>query len=397
MKSVLITSNAYFPNIGGIENSLRYLALSYVSQGYHVDVVVSDVNSVTACSLAKYESLDGVHIHRYSSFSHLPLYLRPVRGLLSFFAMWQAYRKIKHSSSPVITISRFHSTTVMAKIAGLKSVTYLLPGVVKFQNTAKNLSKQSGFLGRVKQKIQWYLHTWIQQRAFNQADKLAVFSHNMQQQVNACLTHEKPLALLKPGVDTSRFCPLDGPAKSALKAELGLPLDKHVLLIVGRFVSAKGIVFALEAMRSLPGFHLVLVGGGEEEGLYQLKVSEYSLESSVTFAGVQQNPLAYYQSADAFLMTSVYEPLGQTILEALACALPVVAFQKSPDVITATNELLSADEAVFVHKLCATELAEQLKGLFASPQRMNELQLSSRQLAIKNFSWDVLAKHLLDD
>ena len=88
MKSILITSNAYYPNIGGIENSLRYLAQAYVKQGYRVDVVISDVNNVTDEKLAEFEELDGLNIHRYATTHELPIVLRPFSGVWSLKALY---------------------------------------------------------------------------------------------------------------------------------------------------------------------------------------------------------------------------------------------------------------------------------------------------------------------
>ncbi|WP_424769610.1 glycosyltransferase [Proteus mirabilis] len=39
-------------------------------------------------------------------------------------------------------------------------------------------------------------------------------------------------------------------------------------------------------------------------------------------------------------MTSTYEPFGQTILEAMSCNLPIVAFKSSRDIITATEKFV---------------------------------------------------------
>ena len=42
-KRILITSSRYFPNIGGVENSLYFLAMAFIEKGYEVDLVCSDV------------------------------------------------------------------------------------------------------------------------------------------------------------------------------------------------------------------------------------------------------------------------------------------------------------------------------------------------------------------
>lgn len=390
MKSVLITSNAYYPNIGGIENSLRYLAKAYVALGYQVNVVVSDLNGIDERTLAASESFEGVNIFRYSSYSDMPKWLKPLRGLFASCAMYRLMRKINREFAPEFTLSRFHSTTVMAKIAGLKNVAYLMPGVVRNQNQSTNLVLVNG-AAKVKQRLQLWVHDFIQQVSFRVADQLFVFSENMRQQVNACFKKEPSLIVVKPGVDTERYAPTTEQERLLRCEELGLPIDKHILLIVGRFVRAKGISYALEAMNDLSDCHLVIVGGGEEEQLYHEYVQEFGLESRVTFAGVIQDPVPYYEVANLFLMTSTYEPLGQTILESLSSGVPVVAFKSQEKVVTATSELLTVDEAVFVDSISAKCLTQSINYVNADKQRYQELSEVSRNIAESRFSWRTLA------
>jgi 1,2-diacylglycerol 3-alpha-glucosyltransferase len=116
----------------------------------------------------------------------------------------------------------------------------------------------------------------------------------------------------------------------------------------------------------------------------------------VTFTGVIQDPTRYYQISDLFVMSSTYEPLGQTILEALSCGLPIVAFQPSVDVITATFELLNETEAVFVEQVNANLLAKAISDLFGDSEKMQALSDVSRTIAVERFSWHKLAQRLAD-
>jgi glycosyltransferase involved in cell wall biosynthesis len=392
-KSVLITSNAYFPNIGGIENSLRYLAEAYHQMGYRVDVVVSDVNTVNEDELARYECINGVHVHRYATTHDLPVWLKPLSGFWSLRALLATLNQIATEHRPELTVSRFHTTTWLAKKAGLANVAYLLPGVVKYQNHPSRLSQGKG-MARVKQYLRYYYHVWLQSRALASADTLSVFSLNMQQQVFDVMGKPVAVQLTKPGVDHDRFAPVSAESKTQIRQQLGLPQSQHVLLCIGRFVAAKGFMHALESLRYTQGAHLVLVGGGEQEQWYRDYVAEHSLEERVTFAGVQQDPTAYYQAADSFIMSSTYEPLGQTILEAMSCALPVIAFEPSDNVITATRELLSSDNAIFVADVDGQQLAQAIQRLVDNADLVDELGRQAREVAKARFSWQALAQRL---
>ena len=123
------------------------------------------------------------------------------------------------------------------------------------------------------------------------------------------------------GVDLRRFDP-------AHRNEAQLPGEVN-LLYAGRLSKEKGVDLLadafLEAHRRDPRLHLVLAGGGPEEGLLRER-----LGARATFLGwLRGDELArVYASADAFLFASTTETFGQVVLEAQASGLPVVAVDR---------------------------------------------------------------------
>ena len=120
------------------------------------------------------------------------------------------------------------------------------------------------------------------------------------------------------GVDLRRFDP-------ALRQDGLLPGEVNVLY-AGRLSTEKGVELLadafLEAHRRDRRLHLVLAGGGPEEGLLRERLGERA-----TFLGwLTGDALARaYASADAFMFASSTETFGQVILEAQASGLPVAA------------------------------------------------------------------------
>ena len=120
------------------------------------------------------------------------------------------------------------------------------------------------------------------------------------------------------GVDLSRF----DPAKADRAAYPG----EIKVLYAGRLTREKGVDLLAEsflrAHRSDPRLHLLLAGGGPEEGELREKLGE-----SATFLGwLGGEDLARaYASADVFLFASTTDTYGQVIIEAAASGLPVVA------------------------------------------------------------------------
>jgi glycosyltransferase involved in cell wall biosynthesis len=129
------------------------------------------------------------------------------------------------------------------------------------------------------------------------------------------------------GVDTERFRPGH---RALAKAQLGLPADREILLAVGRLVEGKRYDLAVRALafvRREPPPLLLLVGDGPERARIEGIARENGLDGRVRFAGErppEEMPL-YYQAADLFLHPSTREGHPNVVLEALACAVPVVA------------------------------------------------------------------------
>jgi glycosyltransferase involved in cell wall biosynthesis/predicted metal-dependent phosphoesterase TrpH len=120
------------------------------------------------------------------------------------------------------------------------------------------------------------------------------------------------------GVDTARF----DPAKADRDA---FPGEIRVLY-AGRLTREKGADLLAEsflrAYEADPRLHLLLAGGGPEEGELRERLGERA-----TFLGWlsgEELPRAY-ASADAFLFASSTDTYGQVILEAAASGLPIVA------------------------------------------------------------------------
>jgi glycosyltransferase involved in cell wall biosynthesis len=120
------------------------------------------------------------------------------------------------------------------------------------------------------------------------------------------------------GVDTSRFHP-------SLRDQSLLPGSINILYS-GRITREKGVELLADAFglahASDSRLHLVVAGGGPEEGALRERLGE-----SATFLGWLEGdelPRAY-ASADMFAFPSATDTFGQVILEAQASALPVIA------------------------------------------------------------------------
>ena len=111
-------------------------------------------------------------------------------------------------------------------------------------------------------------------------------------------------------------------------AEYWLPHGVPVLVNVGALVGHKGQKFLVDAMphvlHQIPDAHLVILGEGELRAPLERQVKDLRLEKHVLLPGFREDVLQLMKSADLFVMSSVTEGLGSTVLDAMAMRLAVV-------------------------------------------------------------------------
>jgi glycosyltransferase involved in cell wall biosynthesis len=109
------------------------------------------------------------------------------------------------------------------------------------------------------------------------------------------------------------------------RAELGL--DGVTLTAAGRLTRQKALGDALAAVARVDGVTLLLVGDGPERGALERQTRDLGLDGRVRFLGAQTRDgvIGLFRVADAAIITSAWENLPHTVLEALAVGTPVIA------------------------------------------------------------------------
>ena len=124
------------------------------------------------------------------------------------------------------------------------------------------------------------------------------------------------------GVDSSVFAP-DPRSRSLLRERWGVSEGELVVLFVGGDWERKGVRYAIEGVAGAPGWHLVVVGGGDEDR-YRMLAEGAGASERVHFEGPADQTAPYYACADAFLLPTEYEAFSLVTLEAAASGLPLL-------------------------------------------------------------------------
>ena len=105
--------------------------------------------------------------------------------------------------------------------------------------------------------------------------------------------------------------------------------NHFIFLVVARLVPIKNIEGIIRAFSNVHKEHkqsqLIVVGDGPLQPKLMGLTRELGIEDYVVFAGWSDSPIEYYRSSDCGLFFSKAEGYGVSLIEALACQLPVIS------------------------------------------------------------------------
>jgi glycosyltransferase involved in cell wall biosynthesis len=128
------------------------------------------------------------------------------------------------------------------------------------------------------------------------------------------------------GIDVGR---VEAAPAADLHGEFWLPRDTPIVGNVAALVPHKGHRHLVDAaalvVQKVPDVRFVIVGEGELRESLERQIRELRLEKHVLLAGFRPDVLSLHKAFDIFVMSSITEGLGTSLLDAMACAKPIVA------------------------------------------------------------------------
>lgn len=129
------------------------------------------------------------------------------------------------------------------------------------------------------------------------------------------------------GVDTAVFHPgLADEYRVKVRQSLKIPDSAPVLLYVGSGFERKGVPQLLQAFSGLSNktSHLLIVGADRRLNSMKSLANSLGLVDRVFFIGGVKDVRPYYGVSDGFVLPTLYDPCPNSVLEAMACGLPVI-------------------------------------------------------------------------
>jgi len=206
----------------------------------------------------------------------------------------------------------------------------------------------------------------------------------------AFLKLRAPSFVLPNGLEWERYREL--PSRGALRVRWGLGAAP-IVLFLGRLHVKKGLDLLIPAFdalrRRVPDAQLVIAGPENDAYGEQVRgwVRERGLEAAVRFVGPLRGAdvVQAYVDADVFVLPSYTENFGMTVVESLACELPVVI----SDQVNIHAEISGAG-AGLVTRCDAGEVAQALETLLADADRRRAMGEAGRRLVQTRFTWPAI-------
>jgi glycosyltransferase involved in cell wall biosynthesis len=367
MEGVLILSNVYAPNVGGVETHLTDLTAALARRGWNVNVV-SYRPLTTRVGWKRFEREGSVRVWRlwwlgYNWFhilEHYPaiqfVYLVP-RLLLGAF--WWLLR---YGKGVQVIHAHGLAAAFCARVLGP-----MFRKRVVVSTHAVYCLKAGTWLARA---VRWIMAG---------ADRVITLSSQSLQECAEVGIPRSKLGRFVYWVDLDVFLPGD---QAEARRVCGVPEGCFVCLFVGRMIAGKGVGLLLEAAASEAMRSVVFVFAGT--GPMENAVREAAgARPNIRFAGRVANTSlsAYYRAADVLCVPSQYqEGFGRVIVESLACGTPVLGAD-CPGIREATSSEVAW--------LCAPEVKQwssQLALLAQRPEEVRARRMKCRAFAEEKYS-----------
>ena len=173
-------------------------------------------------------------------------------------------------------------------------------------------------------------------------------------------------------------------------AAFWLPHSAPLIGNVAALAPHKGQRHLIDAMplviREMPDARLLIIGDGELREALQEQIHTHGLERHVTLTGFRDDALGLIRSLDLFVMSSVTEGLGSSILEAMACERAVIG-TRAGGIPEAIDDGVTG---LLVPPRDDAAMAAAIIGLLRDQPRRHQMGAAGRARVVTEFSVETL-------
>jgi glycosyltransferase involved in cell wall biosynthesis len=350
--------NSFHPLVGGAERQAAALGDRQATLGHEVTAITR-----RRPGLSVVDGLGGVAIHRLSGALGAPGFV--VSGL-AFLA----------SRNPPFDVLHAHQARANALLGFLGRRT---AGPLVIKVAGLDVPRGHG------------LRTRLRLALLTQADAVVALTEGMRAELQALGVPAARLHVIPNGVDGDRFRPPTAGERARARAARGLDPAHTIVLYLGRLEHVKGADLALAAFSDLArngaaeGVTLLIAGDGPL--MPELQDAAHSLAGGrVELLGAISDPVELYRTADLVIAPSRSEGLSNTLLEAMASGLAILA-----TAVGGNRELLQDGVTARLVPPARDPLAGALAELLHAPDRRAALGAAAAAEARRTYDLHAVA------
>jgi glycosyltransferase involved in cell wall biosynthesis len=387
MLRVCILTETYHPVVGGGETQARLLAEQLCARNAAVCVLTRRSDG----TFPAVERMDQVRVYRVGPVGRgqLKKWGLLVSTVLPMFRLRHAYDVLFVSGFrilgvPAVLVGRALGKRIVLKAdsQGEMSGEFFGPGLAR--------------LGLRPSSAPLRMFLALRNAVLSRADAFVAITQEGARELSQAGVRSEAIHTMPNAVDTRRFLPADAWTRIGLRRKLGLPEAAPIGVYTGRLVEYKGLPLLVRVWQSIARAHpqaiLVLVGEGgldihncEDELRAHVKAN--GLQRCIVFAGAVADVSDHLRAADLFLYPTENDAFPSSLLEAMACGLPVVT---TP--VGAIGTIIDDERnGVLVRSGSREQLEAAVDRLLRDRELASRLGAAARETVLERYSADRIA------
>ncbi|MCE9547623.1 MAG: glycosyltransferase [Planctomycetia bacterium] len=301
----------------------------------------------------------------------IPVTVLHKRGKLDPLAFWQARRWLKRLQPDLVQTWMF-TANAYGRAAALAAGLHPLVAAERCADPWK----------------QW-LQLAIDRTLARRTDRIVVNSPGVRDFYVAAGIAADKFTIIPNGVPA--YHPSGG-TRAELLAELKLPADARLIVLVGRLWPQKRVkdaIWAADLLKVIRGdVHLIIIGDGPQRDDLVRYRDQCEIQDRVHFLGARPDAMRFVERADLLWLTSAYEGLPNSVMEAMAAGVPVVA----TDIPGVRDLIIDGQHGLLVPVGDRAGLARCANRLLESPELHQRLGAAGRERMTREFSVEAMVK-----
>jgi glycosyltransferase involved in cell wall biosynthesis len=187
---------------------------------------------------------------------------------------------------------------------------------------------------------------------------------------------------------------VDNIDKYSIRSELNIDASDFLCVYTGRVVVDKGIGYLMDAFNLIDNklIKLIIVGDGPDKEKYMTEYSDLIRDRRVFFIGERDNVLSILLDCNAYVFPTLHENLSNSLLEAGALGLPIIATKVGGN----TEIIENNSSGVLINPQDHIDIKKAIDLLYSNVDFRNHLSLGVKEQINMNFSQIDIFRRLND-